>query len=1207
MRQQSGKARPFHRYAATAAAIAAVVAAIKPALAEQTGDAVTISLSGSTAIRNFTTSAGFTFLNPGTSITLNSGIRGAPVVYTAPTGFTTQVQLAQGNFTAPEDTDLSDGIGSYKALRIEWHEQGSVEGILELINDQIGSVNSISLTNRNASTGNPTWVNRNNFGGTGATVVPPPPGSATITQNGLSLTTSNYNTYTNYDNTNLLRPGRNTQGGQNRVQMAISDVTAVQGFSKTGGAAYTRAPGEAGYGKGNPALALAAAGDIQGLGAGGVRHELNDELIINMPATAKDPATGANFSAGDWNTAGLGNLDNRTVAITATLMVANPGTGLERLNRSDAQWLHATGRLANGADFNMTTRDVNSGTLNVAATNVGLDSSFAVGENDDNNGNAADGGTTKVRIGPGIRFSNKTSGGSQLRPTVQNARMSIGHLSMSDAIGVTKNSVTRLLRALDYRDDGDDISNASNNALIPGFADPASNTFVRASASTIVDGTYVIYQNQTYVTVKRPTVAEYGLDLIKGDNSGNDVRDVRDNVLNSVANFPAASIANPADALVQNSLILPQFMAVRKDRDGLNRSTANPSYNPVLSAAFLGAPSLTSKFNPDAPNTVTTGSGSNYGDNVAGASGTAPVGGAVPINDKNWLFGDFDQRAAAGGISGKGVRDYSDLSVAQQAQAALAASGLGTDWNAVAGSSATNVNALPAAMNGTFTKGDLIVLGDFDANGIFDGRDLYLMARGAALADSTSSTILTGAFADAVRKGVLRKNAALDLMQSTATAAQKAEASSDGGLEFVKEDVNRDGKTDLTDALIVDKFIGKDYRNIEDQLAASVTVGGVLKPISLVNVEFNDTGAITQTDLDLVNSSRLTLPGNESWIGTTVKTGPGTVIFARPSGSVTVAAGATLQIDAGQFTAGGAIDLFTESSNSMHLGIINNAVFNISEGEKTIGTLGGSGATNISPGASLTISGTQSHSAGATLNVSGRANLNTNAGTSATASTPAVANLSLNLSGDGAKVVLGSDQHLKSLNIDANATGIQSLDLNSPADPGAAHLLHVYAADLDAARATLTAAVLHAVANPEDGIYDSGLAAHPSSAIGVAKVADAFGDPHILIGPTRIGDLNLDGQVTISDFIDLASHFNGTGMWQEGDLNGDGQITISDFIDLASNFNSSYSGATWPMTAQESAMLSQFASSVGTTVPEPGVAIGVLVFAHAMTRRQRRR
>src|SRR5258706_564829 len=173
MRKQNHSKLP--RRAATAAAIAAVSAAIYPAFGEQTGDAVTISLSGSTAIRNFTTSAGFTFLNPGTSITLHSGPGGTPMTYTAPSRFRT-------------------------------HD---------------------------------------------------PP-----------------------------RPGQNPQGGQNRAQMAIRDVPSVQGFAKAGASAYPRPPGEAGYGKGNPALALAAAGDIQGLGAAGVRHQLNDESTLNMPTTA---------------------------------------------------------------------------------------------------------------------------------------------------------------------------------------------------------------------------------------------------------------------------------------------------------------------------------------------------------------------------------------------------------------------------------------------------------------------------------------------------------------------------------------------------------------------------------------------------------------------------------------------------------------------------------------------------------------------------------------------------------------------------------------------------------------------------------------------------------------------------------------------------------------------------------------------------------
>src|SRR5204863_190872 len=80
-----------------------------------------------------------------------------------------------------------------------------------------------------------------------------------------------------------------------------------------------------------------------------------------------------------------------------------------------------------------------------------------------------------------------------------------------------------------------------------------------------------------------------------------------------------------------------------------------------------------------------------------------------------------------------------------------------------------------------------------------------------------------------------------------------------------------------------------------------------------------------------------------------------------------------------------------------------------------------------------------------------------------------------------------------------------------------------------------------------------------TSRIGIAKLSDLHGDPYLLIRPTRIGDLNLDGTVTISDFIDLSSNFGQSGpniTWQEGDLNYDSAVTISDFIELSANFGS---------------------------------------------------
>jgi pimeloyl-ACP methyl ester carboxylesterase len=54
------------------------------------------------------------------------------------------------------------------------------------------------------------------------------------------------------------------------------------------------------------------------------------------------------------------------------------------------------------------------------------------------------------------------------------------------------------------------------------------------------------------------------------------------------------------------------------------------------------------------------------------------------------------------------------------------------------------------------------------------------------------------------------------------------------------------------------------------------------------------------------------------------------------------------------------------------------------------------------------------------------------------------------------------------------------------------------------------------------------------------------------------GDLNGDRQVSIADFITLASNFGKSpATWGDGDLNYDNAVTISDFIDLASHFGQS--------------------------------------------------
>ena len=76
--------------------------------------------------------------------------------------------------------------------------------------------------------------------------------------------------------------------------------------------------------------------------------------------------------------------------------------------------------------------------------------------------------------------------------------------------------------------------------------------------------------------------------------------------------------------------------------------------------------------------------------------------------------------------------------------------------------------------------------------------------------------------------------------------------------------------------------------------------------------------------------------------------------------------------------------------------------------------------------------------------------------------------------------------------------------------------------------------------------------------------------------------------------------------WQEGDLNYDGQVTISDFIDLASNFNASYSGGALPISAGDQKTPADFSQVVGgASVPEPTMGCVVLLAGGLMMRRAR--
>src|SRR6185436_12572534 len=101
------------------------------------------------------------------------------------------------------------------------------------------------------------------------------------------------------------------------------------------------------------------------------------------------------------------------------------------------------------------------------------------------------------------------------------------------------------------------------------------------------------------------------------------------------------------------------------------------------------------------------------------------------------------------------------------------------------------------------------------------------------------------------------------------------------------------------------------------------------------------------------------------------------------------------------------------------------------------------------------------------------------------------------------------------------------------------------------------------------GIFDSIRGIDAGNGFSFATV---YFPDHIDVIPALIGDLNLDRQVSIGDFIDLSSHFNMLdATWRDGDLNGDGIVSIADFIDLAAHFGQTYTPPTPALSSAASA------------------------------------
>jgi autotransporter-associated beta strand protein len=146
---------------------------------------------------------------------------------------------------------------------------------------------------------------------------------------------------------------------------------------------------------------------------------------------------------------------------------------------------------------------------------------------------------------------------------------------------------------------------------------------------------------------------------------------------------------------------------------------------------------------------------------------------------------------------------------------------------------------------------------------------------------------------------------------------------------------------------------------------------------------------------------------------------------------------------------------------------------------------------------------------------------------------------------------------------------------------------------------------------------NSSVAALPANshyAIGYADGADGkvvgLSSGQIEVKYTLLGDADLDGVVTGSDFTTLVGNLGKSGrVWDQGDFEYTGSVTGSDFTDLVSNLGKSANGAAVVIPAADYAAIDAFAAANGlmADVPEPATMSLLALGTIGVLARRRRR
>lgn len=375
------------------------------------------------------------------------------------------------------------------------------------------------------------------------------------------------------------------------------------------------------------------------------------------------------------------------VAWVPIAIIANQGTGLQNVTQDDLQHLFLAGRMSSGENLYAATRDPGSGTRNGSMNSLGMDPSWARG---DNMGTKSNDGTIAY-IGPKHQ-QNNLDGSGIMEDAVTNQRLGVGYTGLVGSSRAIGDATAGLYEILNVKKTG-------------------ATQYVRPSPANTVDNLdpntgWQIGGNETFATVGDPNpgsghpamINPYAADYLWNIKASIDAF-VDPATVNDMNNMPGQYLA-------ANFSLAAALKAIPSEQDP-SVFVSNPGYVDSLNRYYKAHGPATPAYGTYPTGKVPNRTdGPHYSDGTTGAhylfsDGVIRNDGTV-LNARNRIMGDFNN---------DGKRDITDI------------------------------NSMMAAIAHPrrFEPGTGVcpeIIGDFTADGNFTTADIRYFADGLAVIDT---------------------------------------------------------------------------------------------------------------------------------------------------------------------------------------------------------------------------------------------------------------------------------------------------------------------------------------------------------------------------------------------------------------------------------------------------------------------------------------